>query len=166
MVVSRRTYVRRRTTVFGTLGLLLATAIYLPMSLLAPVAPISPSLISVAAPENPAVELTWPGNGSAAIGAVGFPGVLAQGSDTSARPMASISKVVTSLVVLDAKPLGANESGPVITMTQDDVDEYHRQIANNGSAEPVASGVEFTQRELLEVVLIASANNYAESIAR
>ncbi len=166
MVVSRRTYVRRRATVFGTLGLLLVTALYLPMSLLAPLDPISPSLISVAAPENPAVELAWPGNGSAAIGAVGFPGVLAQGSDGSARPIASISKVVTSLVVLDAKPLAADESGPTITMTQEDVDEYHRQIANNGSAEPVAAGVDFTQRELLDVVLIASANNYAESMAR
>lgn len=165
-MVSRGTYVRRRVTVFTTLGMLLATALYLPMTLLAPLEPISPSLISVAAPENPVVELAWPGNGSAAIGAVGFPGVLAQGSDTSAHPIASISKVVTSLVVLDAKPLAADESGPIITMTQEDVNEYHRQIANNGSAEPVSAGVDFTQRELLDVVLIASANNYAETMAR
>ncbi len=165
-MVKRGTYIRRRITVFGALGLLLATAFYLPMSLLAPLEPIDPSLISVAAPENPVVELAWPGNGSAAIGAVGFPGVLAQGSDASARPIASITKVITSLVVLDAKPLAADESGPTITMTQDDVDEYRRQIANNGSAEPVAAGVDFTQRELLDLVLIASANNYAETMAR
>lgn len=166
MVVSRGTYIRRRITVFGGLGVLLATAFYLPMSLLAPLESINPSLISVAAPENPAVELAWPGNGSAAIGAVGFPGVLAQGSDSSARPIASITKVITSLVVLESFPLTAEEDGPVITMTQADVDEYHRQIANNGSAEPVAAGVDFTERELLEVVLIASANNYAETMAR
>lgn len=165
-MVSRGTYVRRRVTVFTTIGVLLATGFYLPMTLLAPLEPISPSLISVEAPVNPVVELDWPGNGSAAIGAVGFPGLLAQGSDTSARPIASISKVVTSLVVLDAKPLAADESGPTITMTQEDVNEYHRQIANNGSAEPVSAGVDFTQRELLDVVLIASANNYAETMAR
>jgi D-alanyl-D-alanine carboxypeptidase (penicillin-binding protein 5/6) len=166
MVVSRRTYIRRRVTVFGSLGLVLATAFYLPMSLLAPLEQITPSLISVAAPDNPAVELAWPGNGSAAIGAVGFPGVLAQSSDTSVRPIASITKVITSLVVLQEKPLAPDESGPVITMTQRDVDGYHRQISRNGSAEPVAAGIDFTQRQLLDIVLIASANNYAETMAR
>lgn len=164
--MSRRTYTRRRITVFGGLGLVLATAFYLPISLLAPLEPIAPTLITVAAPENPAVELAWPGNGSAAIGAAGYAGVLAQSSDTSARPIASITKVITSLVVLQKMPLGPDENGPVITMTQQDVSEYHRQIANNGSAEPVAIGVEFTQRQLLDVVLIASANNYAETMAR
>lgn len=166
MVVSRRTYVRRRVTVFGSLGLVLAAAFYLPMSLLAPLESITPVAVSVAAPENPPVELAWPATGGAAIGAVGFPGVLAQSSDTSPRPMASITKIVTSLVVLQAKPLAPDEGGPVIVMTQRDVNEYHRQISQNGSAEPVAAGVEFTQRQLLDIVLIASANNYAETMAR
>ncbi len=166
MVVSRRTYLRRRITVFGGLGLTLAAAFYLPLTLLAPLEDIAPAVQSIAAPENPPVELAWPGNGTAAIGAVGFPGVLAQSSDTSVRPIASITKIVTSLVVLEKKPLAPGESGPTITMTQTDVDEYRRQIAHNGSAEPVAAGVEFTQKQLMQVVLIASANNYAESMAR
>ena len=68
--------------------------------------------------------------------------------------------------MLQEKPLAADESGPIITMTQDDVNEYNRQISNNGSAEPVAVGVDFTQRQLLDVVLIASANNYAETMVR
>lgn len=166
MVVSRQTYLRRRIAVFGGLGVALATAFYLPMSLLAPLELISPALISVAVPENPAVELAWPGNGSAAIGAVGFEGTLAQSNDTSARSIASITKVITSLVVLEEKPLTPGEDGPVITMTYEDVAEYRRQIANNGSAEPVAAGVAFTQRQLLDVVLVASANNYSETMAR
>ncbi len=166
MVVSRRTYVRRRITVFGSVGILLATAFYLPLSLLAPLEHIAPTLASVAVPENPPVELAWPGNGSAAIGAVGFPGVLAHSSDSSARSIASITKIVTSLVVLQDKPLAPDESGPVITMTQRDVDGYHRQISRNGSAKPVAAGVDFTQRQLFDIVLIASANNYAETMAR
>lgn len=164
--MSRGTYIRRRVTVFGALGIVFATALYLPISLLAPLGQIAPLLVSVSAPENPEIELAWPGSGSAAIGAVGFPGVLAQSSDTSVRPIASITKIITSLVVLQEKPLEPNESGPVITMTQLDVDEYRRQISQNGSAEPVAAGVEFTQYQLLEVVLIASANNYAETMAR
>lgn len=164
--MSRGTYIRRRITVFGTIGILFSALLYLPMSLLKPLDPLAPSLISVVSPVNPAVELDWPGNGSAAIGAVGYPGVLAHGSDTSARPIASITKVITALVVLDSKPLSLDEGGPVITMTQQDVKGYHWQIAHNGSAKPVAAGVKFTQRELLDVVLIASANNYAETMAR
>lgn len=166
MAVSRRTYIRRRITVFGTAGLVFASALYLPMTLLAPLGEITPSVQTVASPANPAVELAWPGVGSAAIGAVGFPGVLAQSPNPSAWPIASVTKIVTSLVVLEKKPLGPKEAGPAITMTQADVDEYHRQIANNGSTEPVAAGVTMTQRQLLEVVLVASANNYAETMAR
>ncbi|MEO7350236.1 MAG: D-alanyl-D-alanine carboxypeptidase, partial [Terrimesophilobacter sp.] len=166
MVVSRGTYIRRRITVFGAVGIVFSVLLYLPMSLLAPLEPIAPVLISVSAPENPIVELDWPGNGSAAIGAVGYRGVLAHGSDTSPRPIASITKVITALVVLDEKPLAPGESGPVITMTQHDVTRYQWQIAHNGSAKPVAPGVKFTQRELLDIVLIASANNYAETMAR
>ena len=164
--MSRGTYTRRRITVFGALAIAFSALLYLPMSLLAPLEPITPALISVTAPENPVVELDWPGNGSAAIGAVGYPGVLAQGSDTSARPIASITKVITALVVLEQKPLEAGESGPVITMTQEDVKGYHWQIAHNGSAKPVAAGVKFTQRELMDIVLIASANNYSVTMAR
>lgn len=166
MVVSRRTYHRRRITVFGGLAVTLATAFYLPITLLAPLGEIAPIVQTITAPANPPVELAWPAAGTAAIGAVGFPGVLAQSADTSVRPIASITKIVTSLVVLQEKPLGPEENGPTITMTQRDVDEYHRQIANNGSTEPVAAGVELSQKQLLQVVLIASANNYAETMAR
>lgn len=166
MVVTRQTYLRRRIAVFGGLGLTLATAFYLPFTLLAPLDPIPPALVSVAAPENPAVELAWPESGSAAIGAVGFDGILAHSENTSPKPIASITKVITSLVVLEEKPLALGETGPTITMTREDVAEYHRQISNNGSAEPVAVGVAFTQRQLLDLVLVASANNYAETMAR
>lgn len=164
--MTRRTSTRRLVTLFGGLGLVLATAFYLPITLLAPLEPIAPTLIAVTAPENPPVELAWPDTGGAAIGAVGYPGVLAESSDTSPRSIASITKVITTLVVLEKMPLALGESGPTITMTQQDVNGYHWQIAHNGSASRVAAGVNLTQRELLNVVLIASANNYAETMAR
>lgn len=152
--------------VFGGLGLVLAGAAYLPATLLAPLEKIEPALVTVAAPENPPVELAWPRAGTAAIGAVGFPGVLAQSAETGPHSIASITKVVTSLVVLQERPLAVDEDGPTIVMTEQDVTGYYRQLAENGSAEPVAEGLALTQRQLLEVVLIASANNYAETLAR
>lgn len=162
---SRGTYLRRRLAVFGTAGLLLAGLTYLPLTLLAPLAPATATAVVTATPENPPVELAWPGYGASAIGAVGFPGTLAAGGSPEPRTIASITKVVTSLVVLDAKPLAEDEEGPVITFSGTDAALYHKYFALQGKVEPVRAGLELTQRQLLTVVLVSSANNYAESLA-
>ncbi|HEY9477888.1 MAG TPA: D-alanyl-D-alanine carboxypeptidase [Microbacteriaceae bacterium] len=162
---SRRTYLRRRIVVFGGLVLLLTGGTYLPMTLLAPLEPAAAHSVSFVAPENPPVELAWPGYGASAIGAVGFPGVLATGGEKTPRSIASITKVITGLVVLDAKPLSAGEPGPAITMTAKDAALYHKYFAQNGKVEPVRAGLVLSQRQLMEAVLVSSANNYAESLA-
>jgi D-alanyl-D-alanine carboxypeptidase (penicillin-binding protein 5/6) len=79
--------------------------------------------------------------------------------------MASITKVVTALVVLEAKPLAAGEQGPTITFTQRDVGYLQDVIARNGSWQPVQAGWRTTERAAIETMLIPSANNYAESLA-
>ncbi|GAA3744951.1 hypothetical protein GCM10022239_20690 [Leifsonia bigeumensis] len=165
MPASRRTYLRRRIVVFGTLGVLLAGLGYLPMALLAPLTPATSAAITTTAPENPPVELAWPGYGASAIGAVGFPGILATGGSTELRTIASITKIVTSLVSLDAKPLGEGEDGPTITLTSADAALYHKYFALRGKVEPVRAGLQLTERQLLTVTLVSSANNYAESLA-
>ncbi len=165
MPVSRKTYIRRRIGVFGGLGVILLAAFYLPVTLLAPLPPATATTIATTVPENPPVELAWPGFGSSAIGAVGFPGVLASSGPTTPRTIASITKIVTSLVVLQKMPLAEGSDGPTITMTSADVDLYYSFIARNGEVRPVWAGLSLTQRQLLEVVLIASANNYAQSMA-
>jgi D-alanyl-D-alanine carboxypeptidase (penicillin-binding protein 5/6) len=162
---TRATYLRRRIAVFGGLGALLVAATYLPMTLLAPLPPASATAVTTALPENPAVELPWPGYGASAIGAVGFTGVLASGGSDKPRTIASISKIVTSLVVLEKKPLAADSDGPTITMTSADVVYYHDYLARRGEVRPVRAGLRLTERQLLQVVLIASANNYAETMA-
>jgi D-alanyl-D-alanine carboxypeptidase (penicillin-binding protein 5/6) len=161
----REIYLRRRFTVFGGLAAALAAAFYLPLTLLAPLTPVDAVVQPYAAPTQPASAPTMPSFGASAIGAVGFPGLLANAGSTDPLPIASITKVVTALVVLDAKPLGAGEQGPEITMTNVDEGFYDAQLALNGSIKPVHSGQVITQFQLLEVVLIASANNYAQSLA-
>jgi serine-type D-Ala-D-Ala carboxypeptidase (penicillin-binding protein 5/6) len=79
--------------------------------------------------------------------------------------MASITKVVTALVVLEAKPIAPGEQGPTITFTQADVDILNSVIAANGSWEPVQAGWSTSERAAIETMLIPSANNYAESLA-
>ena len=162
---SKGTYLRRRIGVFGAAGLILAGFAYLPLTLLAPLAPATATAVAPVPLENPPVELAWPGYGASALGAVGFPGTLATGGSTEPRTIASITKVVTSLVVLDARPLPQGEDGPVITFSRTDAALYHKYFALQGKVEPVRAGLELTQRQLLTVVLVSSANNYAESLA-
>lgn len=162
--MSRRTYLRRRIVVGTALVALLSAGTYLPLTLLAPMEPAVATALSVPTPEPTPVELTWPSYGAGALGAVGFDGVLATGGQTTPRSIASITKIVTALVTLDAKPLAVDESGPSITMTEHDASLYHAYFARNGKVEPVRAGLVLTQRQLLDIVLISSANNYAESL--
>lgn len=162
----RQIYRRRRIVVFGGLGLTLAVLAYLPMTLLAP---LDPAVATVAAPVEEAPEvpaLDLPNYGAAAVGAVGFPGVLATSGSTAPLPMASITKVITALVVLEAKPLGAGESGPEVEMTAEDAAYYDRYLAQNGTVSEVRPGLRLTERDLLELTLVKSANNYAATLAR
>jgi D-alanyl-D-alanine carboxypeptidase (penicillin-binding protein 5/6) len=161
----RQIYRRRRIAVFGGLALLLTSLIYLPLTLLAP---LKPALVTVAAPVDeaaPVPALDFPGYGASAIGAVGYPGVLAQSGATAPLPMASITKVITALVVLDAHPLALGESGPTATMTAADAALYGTYLAQNGTVSTVRAGMTFTERQLLELTLIKSANNYTTSMA-
>lgn len=150
---------------FGGVGLLLTSLVYLPLTLLAP---LKPSIVTVTLPEEtppPVTELAFPVYGASAVGAVGYPGVLAQSGPTTPLPMASITKVITALVVLDAHPLAVGETGPTATMTAADAALYGSYLAQNGTVSTVRAGMTFTERQLLELTLIKSANNYTTSMA-
>lgn len=151
--------------VFSSIGIVLATAFYLPLTLLAPLGEVSAIVITPAAPELAAPELVLPGYGASAIAALDRPGVLAHAGSEAALPIASITKIITALVVLDAKPLMANEAGPTIVFGPADLDYYYAQQAQLGLVWPVFDGQALSQRDVLNVVLLASANNYAQSLA-
>ncbi len=144
---------------------MLATAFYLPMTLLAPLQAAEPVVQKHEVLPAAAAQLAWPGYGGSAIGAIGFDGVLAQAGSTAPLPMASITKVVTMLVILQAKPLAVGQQGPSITMTAADVALYSHYLSLDGSVTAVKAGFVFTQRELMELALVRSANNYAASLA-
>jgi D-alanyl-D-alanine carboxypeptidase (penicillin-binding protein 5/6) len=107
----------------------------------------------------------FPSFGSSAIAAVGMDGVLARSGAQSPRQMASITKLVTTLVVLEKKPLTVDEQGPTITFTQKDVQILSDVLADNGSWQAVQAGWRTSERAAIETMLIPSANNYAESLA-
>jgi D-alanyl-D-alanine carboxypeptidase (penicillin-binding protein 5/6) len=109
--------------------------------------------------------LPWPSTGSAAVGVSGL-GAIATSGNEQPIPMASVAKVMTALVVLTDMPLHPGESGSSLTMSQQDVDTYNTDSAQGQSAVVVSAGESLTELQLLQGMLIPSANNFAEMLAR
>ncbi len=82
------------------------------------------------------------------------------------RPMASITKTMTALAVLDARPLAVGADGPSLTVTAADVTLLHQVIAADGTHVVVHVGERLTERELLEGMMLPSANNFAIMLGR
>ncbi len=161
----RQIFLRRRIAVFGGAALLLSTAFYLPFTLLAPLNAAEISAVSHEPVSVGAAAVDFPPYGASGFGAVGFDGVLASAGTSAPLPIASISKVVTALVVLDSKPLALDEPGPAITFSEIDEGFYFEQIANDGIVEAATPGTSISQRNMMDAMLMASANNYAQSLA-
>ena len=109
--------------------------------------------------------MPWPRHGSAAVSVQNL-GFLASSGNEQPIAAASVTKVMTALVILEDKPLKANDPGPTITLTDADVQSYNADVANKESVAPVRAGEQITELQALEGMLIPSANNLAETLAR
>lgn len=112
-----------------------------------------------------AVTLPWPSRGSAAVSVSGL-GFIGTSGNEQPIPAESVTKVMTALLVLEDRPLKQGESGPVITLTDTDVEYYLNDAAERGSVVPVRSGEQITELQALEGLLLPSANNLSETLAR
>jgi D-alanyl-D-alanine carboxypeptidase (penicillin-binding protein 5/6) len=112
-----------------------------------------------------APALPWPSRGSAAVGVSGL-GLVASSGNEQAIPAASVAKVMTALVILNGHPLHGGESGPVITIGDADVQAYETELKAGQSVVKVEVGEQLTELQLLQGMLIPSANNLAETAAR
>ena len=106
---------------------------------------------------------SWPARGEAAIAVDGF-GLLGSNGRASV-PMASTAKMMTALLILEGHPLVEGQSGPVLVISGDDVATYQRDLAQGKSTVPVIAGERLTEYQLLQGLLIPSANNFAELLA-
>jgi serine-type D-Ala-D-Ala carboxypeptidase (penicillin-binding protein 5/6) len=112
-----------------------------------------------------APALPWPARGSAAVGVSGL-GFIASSGNEQTIPAASVTKVMTALIVLEDHKLKKGESGPSITITDTDVQSYQSDLQQGQSVAKVAVGETLTELQLLQGMLIPSANNFAETLAR
>ena len=103
--------------------------------------------------------VSWPQQGQAAL-------VLGKGRPAASPneqpvPIASLAKVMTAYLTLERYPLSGAQDGFTITVTA-----AQAQIeARDQSVVAVQAGEQLTERQLLEALLIPSANNIAEMLA-
>jgi D-alanyl-D-alanine carboxypeptidase (penicillin-binding protein 5/6) len=110
-------------------------------------------------------RIPWPSGGQAAMGAAGL-GLIASSGNERPVSAASVTKVMTALVILTDKPLKKGETGATVTITDVDVQSYLADQANKESVVAVQAGEQLTEFQLLEGLLLPSANNFAQTLAR
>ena len=148
-------------------GILLVLVVLGVVNYLRPVPAVSATALLPATDRVPgsAPSLPWPSTGSAAVGVSGL-GFIASSGNEQALPAASVTKVMTALIVLEDKPLKKGEDGPSVAMTDADLQSYQSDLKDQQSVAKVEVGEQLTELQLLEGMLIPSANNFAETLAR
>jgi D-alanyl-D-alanine carboxypeptidase (penicillin-binding protein 5/6) len=115
-------------------------------------------------PDIGKTNVTWSPTGQAALG-VEHHGAVATSSDKQVA-IASITKMVTALAVLEKKPLRPSEPGQLFYFTKDDEHIYQEVIAQDGAGLAIQPGQSMTQRQALEAMILPSANNIAMALSR
>ncbi len=109
--------------------------------------------------------IPWPAKGQAALWVDGL-GQVGLSGGTSPAPMASTAKVMTALLVLEDHPLVANAAGPILTVSQGDVNTYIGERNQNESVLPVVVGEQLSEYQLLLGLMLPSASNFAVMLAQ
>ncbi|MET9989479.1 D-alanyl-D-alanine carboxypeptidase [Streptomyces mutabilis] len=107
-------------------------------------------------------EIPWPSSGQAALDVQGI-GSFGSSGEQKPVPIASVAKVMTAYVILRDHPLESGADGPMIEIDQAAEDQSD---AGDESTVNVYAGDKISQREALDAILIASANNVARLLAR
>lgn len=125
---------------------------------------VAPGPVAIALPVGGASAISISG-GDQYLGAEASGIWLSSGSDEP-RSIASISKLITALVILDAKPLAsAEDPGPMITFDKADHDLYDKYYVLGATIAAMPIGTTLSERDALATMLIPSASNYAEAMA-
>lgn len=110
------------------------------------------------------LSVAFPAEGQFAVGEESL-GVAAETPNQQPVAIASLTKMMTAYLLLKAHPLKVGEDGPITTITPADVQVYQSDKANGDSVARVSAGDKLTERQLLEALLLPSADNIATLIA-
>ncbi|PPF63311.1 hypothetical protein C5E11_07155 [Clavibacter michiganensis] len=150
-----------------TLGavLILAIGLYGPATLVGPL-PSTNAVIDDASDIAPTLGApTVSQNGASAI-ATADGAILASGGDAAPVPLGGVTKVITALVVLDAKPIEAGKPGPSIVVTAEDYAGYVKYISESARSISLIAGETWSEQQYLQSMLLGSSNTHADALAR
>ena len=106
----------------------------------------------------------WPKTGEAAVAVAGV-GLMGHSPRNWRVPIASLAKMMTALVVLADHPLAPGHTGPLVQIGPGDVQDYSEDVQAGESTVRVSVGEVLTEYQLLEALLLPSANNIADRLA-
>jgi D-alanyl-D-alanine carboxypeptidase (penicillin-binding protein 5/6) len=112
-----------------------------------------------------APALPWPATGESAL-SVPEAGVAVASGPEQPVPVASLTKMMTAYVVLRDHPVGPAAPGPTVVMTQTDVRDAAADAAGGDTSVPVTAGEALSERQLLDGLLVHSAADFADALAR
>jgi D-alanyl-D-alanine carboxypeptidase (penicillin-binding protein 5/6) len=158
---------RNRVVIAAVAVLIVGGAVYGSIAMLAPL-PSTAGAPLPAGANSSTTEATAPAlpvDGSSAV-TLGTDAVQVSAGSADPVPMAAATKIITALVVLDVYPLGEGLSGPSIPVTAEDFAAFATYQREGTRAVRVVTGDQWSEREALQAMLIASSNNHAEMLAR
>ncbi|MEV0260741.1 D-alanyl-D-alanine carboxypeptidase [Streptomyces sp. NPDC050617] len=107
-------------------------------------------------------QMPWPDQGQAAAKVVGV-GDIGSFGPQKPVPTASVAKAMTAHLILREHPLKKGAKGPKITI---DAQTEKGGTSQDESKVPVKEGEQYTEYQMLEMLLLPSANNLAHRLAR
>ena len=110
-------------------------------------------------------SLPWPQRGGAEV-AIQNVGVIGSFNPNLKIQLASVAKIITALVIVKDHPLTLGSSGPSVTITPKDVANYRYMVSQQDSVMGVTVGETLSEYQMLEALLIPSADNIAVKLAQ
>lgn len=153
---------------------IIGLGLYGPATLLGPLPRVTATIVTPSDEPDTAALPVLPVAGGSAVVAVDvepdsaelITSPLATAGAGEALPMASAAKLITALVVLEAKPIEVGAPGPEIPITAVDYKDYIDYSNADARTVTVFPGEMWTQREALQALLLGSSNNHADLLAR
>ncbi|WP_455680264.1 D-alanyl-D-alanine carboxypeptidase [Streptomyces clavifer] len=108
------------------------------------------------------LDMPWPAEGQGAVEVEGVGTIGSYGTEKSA-PIASVAKIMTAYVILQGHPITGKQDGEEIVVDETAGEEANRP---DESTAPIKEGQKYTQRQMLQLLMIPSGNNVARLLAR
>ncbi|MGW1276344.1 D-alanyl-D-alanine carboxypeptidase family protein [Streptomyces tsukubensis] len=109
------------------------------------------------------LTLPFPADGQGAVAVEGV-GTIGTYGPQEVAPTASVAKAMTAYVVLRDRPLKEGQEGKKITVDKQAAEETKRR--DSESVAELSEGQEYTQKQMLQLMMIPSGNNAARLLAR